>query len=79
MHVTTKLFFSGFTSPRGASFIFMNFSYKVPFLRNRSGQTDKLSMAVICLDTIFFNGSGVGLSPLYCGHFRPIVPAPDDR
>jgi hypothetical protein len=23
--------------------------------------------------------SGVGLSPLYCGHFWPIVPAPDDR
>jgi hypothetical protein len=22
--------------------------------------------------------SGVGLSPLYCGHFWPIVPAPDD-
>jgi hypothetical protein len=27
----------------------------------------------------FFIASGVGLSPLYCGHFRPIVPAPDDR
>jgi hypothetical protein len=27
---------------------------------------------------IFF-ASGVGLSPLYCGHFLPIVPAPDDR
>jgi hypothetical protein len=23
--------------------------------------------------------SGVGLGPLYCGHFWPIVPAPDDR
>jgi hypothetical protein len=23
--------------------------------------------------------NGVGLSPLYCGHFWPIVPAPDDR
>jgi hypothetical protein len=28
---------------------------------------------------IFFIASGVGLSPLYCGHFWPIVPAPDDR
>jgi hypothetical protein len=27
----------------------------------------------------FFVASGVGLSPLYCGHFWPIVPAPDDR
>jgi hypothetical protein len=23
--------------------------------------------------------SGMGLNPLYCGHFWPIVPAPDDR
>jgi hypothetical protein len=29
--------------------------------------------------TVFFIASGVGLSPLYCGHFWPIVPAPDDR
>jgi hypothetical protein len=28
---------------------------------------------------IFFIASWVGLSPLYCGHFWPIVPAPDDR
>jgi hypothetical protein len=28
---------------------------------------------------IFFIASGVGLSPLYCGHYWPIVPAPDDR
>jgi hypothetical protein len=27
----------------------------------------------------FFIASGVGLSPLYCGHFWPIVPTPDDR
>jgi hypothetical protein len=27
----------------------------------------------------FFIASGVGLSPLYCSHFWPIVPAPDDR
>jgi hypothetical protein len=26
-----------------------------------------------------FIASGVGLSPLYCGHFWPIVPAADDR
>jgi hypothetical protein len=26
-----------------------------------------------------FIASGVGLIPLYCGHFWPIVPAPDDR
>jgi hypothetical protein len=31
-----------------------------------------------CLQYIFI-ASGVGLSPLYCGHFWPIVPAPDDR
>jgi hypothetical protein len=30
-------------------------------------------------ETIFFIASGVGLSPLYRGHFWPIVPAPDDR
>jgi hypothetical protein len=30
-------------------------------------------------DSIFFIASGVGLSPLYYGHFWPIVPAPDDR
>jgi hypothetical protein len=28
---------------------------------------------------VFFIASGVGLSPLYCGHFSPIAPAPDDR
>jgi hypothetical protein len=28
---------------------------------------------------IFFIASGVGLSPLYCSHFWPIVPDPDDR
>jgi hypothetical protein len=28
---------------------------------------------------IFFIASGMGLSPLYCDHFWPIVPAPDDR
>jgi hypothetical protein len=28
---------------------------------------------------IIFIASGVGLSPLYCGHFWPIVQAPDDR
>jgi hypothetical protein len=27
----------------------------------------------------FFVASGVGLSSLYCGHFWPIVPTPDDR
>jgi hypothetical protein len=31
------------------------------------------------VNSIFFIASGVGLSPLYCGHFWPIVPAPDDR
>jgi hypothetical protein len=29
--------------------------------------------------SFFFISSGVGLSPLYCGLFWPIVPAPDDR
>jgi hypothetical protein len=29
--------------------------------------------------SMFFIASGVELSPLYCGHFWPIVPAPDDR
>jgi hypothetical protein len=29
--------------------------------------------------TNFFVASGVGLSPLYCGHFWTIVQAPDDR
>jgi hypothetical protein len=28
---------------------------------------------------IFFIASGLGLSPLHCGHFWPIVPAPDDK
>jgi hypothetical protein len=28
---------------------------------------------------VFFIASGVGLSPFYCGHFWPILPAPDDR
>jgi hypothetical protein len=28
---------------------------------------------------IFFIISGVGLSPLYYGHFWTVVPAPDDR
>jgi hypothetical protein len=27
----------------------------------------------------FLFASGVGLSPLYCGHFWSIVPAPDER
>jgi hypothetical protein len=28
---------------------------------------------------LLFIASGVGLSPSYCGHYWPIVPAPDDR
>jgi hypothetical protein len=31
------------------------------------------------LNKLFFIAGGVGLNPLYCGHFWPIVPAPDDR
>jgi hypothetical protein len=31
------------------------------------------------LPAFFFIASGVGLGPLYCGHFWSIVPAPDDR
>jgi hypothetical protein len=31
------------------------------------------------IDKSFFTASGVGLSPLYYGHFWPIVSAPDDR
>jgi hypothetical protein len=27
--------------------------------------------------TYFFIANAVGLSPLYCGHFWPIVPAPE--
>jgi hypothetical protein len=30
-------------------------------------------------ETVFLIASGVGLSPLHCGHFWHIVPAPDDR
>jgi hypothetical protein len=30
-------------------------------------------------EPVLFIFSGVELSPLYCGHFWPIVPAPDDR
>jgi hypothetical protein len=33
----------------------------------------------VLLLNIFFIASGVGLSLFYCGHFWPIVPAPDDR
>jgi hypothetical protein len=33
-----------------------------------------ISMLIFFLIT-----SGVGLSPLYCCHFWPVVPAPDDR
>jgi hypothetical protein len=29
--------------------------------------------------TFLLNANGVGLIPLHCGHFWPIVPAPDDR
>ncbi|PNF41340.1 hypothetical protein B7P43_G16621 [Cryptotermes secundus] len=32
-----------------------------------------------CQMNILFIASGVGLSPLYCSHFLPIVPTPDDR
>jgi hypothetical protein len=42
-----------------------------PFLRLRQ-------LFSYCV-SIFFIASGVGLSPLYCGHFWPIVPAPEDR
>ncbi|PNF30068.1 hypothetical protein B7P43_G04744 [Cryptotermes secundus] len=30
-------------------------------------------------DSVFFIASLVGLNPLYCGHFWPIVPAPDGQ
>jgi hypothetical protein len=36
-------------------------------------------LGVMIWFNIFFIASGVGLSPLYCGHFWPIVLAPDDR
>jgi hypothetical protein len=32
-----------------------------------------------CENHLYFIASGVGLSHVYCGHFWPIVPAPDDR
>jgi hypothetical protein len=35
-------------------------------------------MLSVAQAVISFNASGVGLSPFYCGHFWPIVPAPDD-
>jgi hypothetical protein len=37
---------------------------------------------ILCMSTfcvLFFIASEVGLSPLHCRHFWPIVPAPDDR
>jgi hypothetical protein len=40
----------------------------------------QLSPAFVSLPKpLIFFASGVGLSPLYCGHFWPIVPAPDNR
>jgi hypothetical protein len=42
--------------------------------------TDVHSVSLRCVHRFFlFIASGVGLSPLYYGHFWPIVPAPDDR
>jgi hypothetical protein len=38
-----------------------------------------VSLRYGALHTFFLIASGVGLNPLYCGHFWPIVLAPDDR
>jgi hypothetical protein len=46
---------------------------KVPYLRAKKHPRRGLTVFLW-----FFIASGVGLSPLYCGHFWPIVPAPDD-
>jgi hypothetical protein len=40
------------------------------------GSSPTRAEACVC---VFFIASGLELSPLYCGHFWPIVPAPDDR
>jgi hypothetical protein len=54
----------------GSTFVFGEAVNKV---RGRVPPQQRIS------DHYFFIASGVGLSPLHCGHFWPIVPAPDDR
>jgi hypothetical protein len=49
----------------------------VVYMRNLALRRTKTAIRKITW--IFFTASGVGQSPLYCGHFWPIVPAPDDR
>jgi hypothetical protein len=46
-------------------------------LHHRHRLTADVSPANASTNIFFFFASGVGLSPLYCGHFWPIVPAPD--
>jgi hypothetical protein len=41
--------------------------------------SNNVKIKVYMTTVFFFIASGVGLSPLHCGHFWPIVPAPDDR
>jgi hypothetical protein len=67
-------------------------TYKIPFrfmysVRNENKVGDRFFQEFLVNFIIashlnylcFFIASEVGLSPLYCGHFWPIVPAPDDR
>jgi hypothetical protein len=43
-------------------------------MKSYEGVAEKLHVFLL-----FFNASGVGLSLWYCGHFWPIIPAPNDR
>jgi hypothetical protein len=57
-------------------FIFYYMMRHEPYER----RTTDVAVCVPALSvTVFFIASGVGLSPLYCCHFWPIVPASDDR
>jgi hypothetical protein len=48
-------------------------------IRNLSREINRFKRSYQPRSNFFFIASGAGLSPFYCGHFWPIVPAPDDR
>jgi hypothetical protein len=55
------------------------FKYLGTRITNQNLIQEEIKRTVNSGDSFFLFANGVGLSPLYCGHFWHIVPAPDDR
>jgi hypothetical protein len=70
------------TEPEPVSLCPPQIPYDVTYARTRAAEVETLRLTAWAmarpLSGCFFIASGVRPSPLYCGHFWPIVPAPDN-